>query len=164
MSMQEGSNLYKYRVQIINPKAKKESIVIDWHGVTEKFETVLQLNQKLINTLSSHVPPLSAIDKFNVEYFHGRPQTKSWMVAEEDLQAMYTNARDKDILLWCDGKELSTRRKCKNLARDEEDMPSSSNHSTSFASEEEELEKYVSELQEVHGDKYDYGNTNFGLE
>ena len=44
-----------------------------------------------------------------------------------------------------------------NLARDEEDMPSSSKHSTSFASEEEELEKYVSELQEVHGDKYDYG-------
>ena len=30
-------------------------------------------------------------------------------------------------------------------------------HSTSFATEEEELEKHVSELQEVHGDKYNYG-------
>ena len=54
--MQDGSDLYKYRVRIINPKAKKESFVIDWHGVTEKFETVIQLKQKLINTLSSHVP------------------------------------------------------------------------------------------------------------
>ena len=155
--MQEGSDSYKYRVRIINPKAKKEFITIDWHGVTEKFETVLQLKQKLINTLSAHVPPLSAIDTFNVGYFHGRPQTKSWMVAAEDMQAMYASARDKDILLWCDGKELSTGRKRKNLSRDEEDMPNSSKRSTSFAAEEEELEKYISELQEIHGDKYDYG-------
>ena len=42
------------------------------------------------------------------------------------------------------------------LARDEEDMPGSSKHSTSFASEEE-VEEYVTELQEMHGDKYDYG-------
>ena len=157
LCMQEGSDIYKYRVRIINPRAKKESITIDWHGVTEKFETVLQLKQKLINTLSSHVPPLSVIDTFNVRYFHGRPQTKSWMVAEEDLQAMYAGARDKDVLLWCDGKDSSTGRKRKSLSRDEEDMPSSSKHSTSFATEEEELEKHVSELQEIHGDKYDYG-------
>lgn len=155
--MQEGADLYKYRVRIINPKAKKEYITIDWHSVTEKFETVCQLKQKLIDTLSSHVPPLSAIDSFNVGYLHGRPQTKSWMVAEEDLQAMYAGARDKDILLWCDGKDVSTGRKRKNLSRDEEDMPSSSKHSTNYTSEEEELEKYVSELQEIHGDKYDYG-------
>ena len=103
LCMQEGSDIYKYRVRIINPRAKKESITIDWHGVTEKFETVLQLKQKLINTLSSHVPPLSVIDTFNVGYFHGRPQTKSWMVAEEDLQAMYASARDKDIRISCYG-------------------------------------------------------------
>ena len=79
------------------------------------------------------------------------------MIAEKDLQAMYANARDNEVLLWYDGKELSTGRKRKTLARDEEDMPGSSKHSTSFASEEEELEKYVTELQEIHGDKYDYG-------
>ena len=148
----------KYRVRIINPRAKRiETVTIDWHGVMEKFdETVLQLKQKLINTLSSHVPPLSIIDTFNVGYVHGRPQTKSWMVAEEDLQAIYANARDKDILLWCDGKESSTGRKRKKLSRDEEDMPSSSKHSTSFSTEEERLEKHVSELQEIHGDKCDW--------
>ena len=41
--MQEGVDLYKYCVQIKNPKAKKEYITIDWYGVTEKFETVRQL-------------------------------------------------------------------------------------------------------------------------
>ena len=69
---------------------------------------------------------------------------------------MYASARDKDILLWCDGKDSSTGRKRKNLSREEKNMPSSSKHSTSFATEEEELEKHVSELQEIHGDKHDY--------
>ena len=46
------------------------------------------------------------------------------MVAEEDLQAMYASAHDKDILLWCDGKDSSTGLKRKNLSRDKEGMPS----------------------------------------
>ena len=41
----------KYRVKVINPKAKKESIVIDWHGITERFITVADLKEKLVNTV-----------------------------------------------------------------------------------------------------------------
>ena len=93
--------MFKYRVKVINPKAKKESIVIDWHGVTEKFTTVADLKEKLVDTLSAHLPELS--DEFNIGYFHGRPQTKSWILTEHDLQAMYGTG-SKEILLWCDGK------------------------------------------------------------
>ena len=45
------------------------------------------------------------MDAFNVGYFHGRPQVKSWIVSEDDLQSMYSAvSNSKDILLWCDGK------------------------------------------------------------
>ena len=47
----------------------KESIVIDWHGVTEKFFTVADLKEKRVDTLSAHLPKLS--DEFFVRYFHG---------------------------------------------------------------------------------------------
>ena len=67
----------------------------------EKFETVLQLKQKLINTLSSHVPPLSVIDTFNVGYFHGRPRTKSWMVATGNNMTMVNTrfGNDKEQIM-----------------------------------------------------------------
>ena len=45
----------KYRVKVINPKAKKESITIDWHGVNNKFENVSELKKKLAESLSTHV-------------------------------------------------------------------------------------------------------------
>jgi hypothetical protein len=65
---------FKYRVKVINPKANKESIVIDWHGIKEKFITVADKG-KLVNTLGAHLPELS--DEFNVGYFHGQPQLDS---------------------------------------------------------------------------------------
>ena len=37
---------FKYRVEVINPKAK-ELIVIDWHG---KFTTVADLKERLVST------------------------------------------------------------------------------------------------------------------
>ena len=69
----------KYRMKIINPKAKKDVVVIDWHGVGDKFKNPIELKQKLIDTLGKYVPPASAIDDFSVGYLHGRPQTKSWI-------------------------------------------------------------------------------------
>ena len=92
---------------MINPKAKKESITIDWHGVNNKFENVSELKKKLAESLSTHVAELydNNMDAFNVGYFHGRPQVKSWIVSEDDLQSMYSAvSNSKDILLWCDGK------------------------------------------------------------
>ena len=48
---------FKYRIKVIDPKAKKESIVIDWHGVTEKFTTVADLS-----THSVHISPSCLIN------------------------------------------------------------------------------------------------------
>ena len=40
----EDGERFKYQVKVINPKAK-ESIVIDWHGITDKFVTVADLKE-----------------------------------------------------------------------------------------------------------------------
>ena len=45
--IEDTAEKLKYRVKVINPKAKKESIVIDWHGVTQKFLTVTDLKKSL---------------------------------------------------------------------------------------------------------------------
>ena len=65
----EDGEIFKYRVKIINPKAKKESIVIDWCTIKEKFVTVANLKEKLVNSLGAHLS-----DEFNIGYFHGRQQ------------------------------------------------------------------------------------------
>ena len=70
-------------------------------------------------------PPPSAIDEFNVGYFHGRPQVKSWIVSEEDLKDT-KKAGDKEILLWCDGQVQVTStsgRKRKQDDAETERMP-----------------------------------------
>ena len=75
---------------MINPRAKKESIIIDWHGVSDKFGSIAELKKKLAESLSPHVAEMStdSMDAFKVGYFHGRPQVKSWIVSEEDLQSV----------------------------------------------------------------------------
>ena len=65
------------------------------------------LKEKLVNTLGAHLPEL--LDEFNSGYFHGRPQTKSWILSEHDLQAMYATA-SKEIALWCDGEPRYERK------------------------------------------------------
>ena len=76
-------------MKIINPQAKIYFSIIDWHGVTERFKTPLQLKLKLISTLEQYVPPASSIETFSVGYFCGRPQAKKWIVSSDDLDAMY---------------------------------------------------------------------------
>ena len=154
----EDEEKYKYRVKVINPKAKKESVVIDWHGVTKKFVTVADLKEKLFSTLGTHLPELS--DDFNVGYFHGQPQTKSWILSEHDLQAMY-GIGNKEILLWCDGKSQDTsgkKRKKKNDDEEgDEEVSAVTKHAKSASAEEKELEDGIHKLQSIHADEYDYG-------
>ena len=145
----------KYRVKIINPKAKKDVIVIDWRGVGDKFKNPIELKQKLIDTLGKYVPPASAIDDFSVGYLHGRPQTKSWILCEEDLIAMY-DACDKDIFLWCDGKSLESSSGRKRKSDGGGDATPATKKVTQDSSDEDELEKLVDELQKTHKEKYNY--------
>ena len=155
----------KYRVKVINPRAKKESIIIDWHGVSDKFESVAVLKKKLAESLSPHVAELSthSTDAFNVGYFHGRPQVKSWIVSEEDFQSMYSLSNGKEILLWCDGKsQVVVGRKRKHGEGDGEKEDTSTDKTCSSAkssaqAHEIELEENISKLQTIHEDKYDYG-------
>lgn len=140
---------YKYRVKIINPQAKKDFSIIDWHGVTERFKTPLQLKLKLISTLEQYVPPASSIETFSVGYFCGRPQAKKWIVSSDDLDAMYLGGAE--ILLWCDGKSANTSNKRKDDASDAPPPKRST-----YSSCEEELDKLVEELQKVHNEKYNY--------
>ena len=107
----------KYRVKVINPK---ESITIDWHGVSEKFSTVAGLKTKLSEPLSAHVPQTNT-KNFSITYYHGWPQVKSWIVSEQDLQFMYNASANREILLWCDGKgdeQEGTGRKHRRSKRD----------------------------------------------
>ena len=158
--MEDTVEKLKYRVKVINPKAKKESIVIDWHGVTQKFLTVTDLKEKLVNTLSTHLPQCT-LDEFNVGYFHGRPQIKSWILSEHDLQAMY-DIGSKEILLWCDGKSQDNGGKKRKKASEdegegEEEVSTISKRTKSASAEEKELEESIHKLQSIHADNYDYG-------
>ena len=79
---------------------------------------------------------------------------KSWIVSEEDLKDT-KKAGDKEILLWCDGQVQVTStsgRKRKQDDAETERMPK-----RAASGEEAELQEHIHELQEIHGDKYGYG-------
>ena len=131
------------------PKIKKDFRVISWHGVKEKFDSLLQLKLKLMGSLGEHLPPVSEIDVFEVGYLEGRRQTKR----DTDLVEMYTNApnEEHEILLWCDGKDVSRKRKCTSYSSNEEPAAKRSNNS-----HEEAIEEVAHELEGIHGDKFVY--------
>ncbi len=124
-----------------------------------------ELKKKLAESLSPHVAELSTdnMDAFNVGYFHGRPQVKSWIVSEEDLQSMYSLYNGKELLLWCDGKsQVVVGRKRKHGEDEHGEKEDTSTDKTSKAkssaqAHEIDLEENISRLQTIHEDKYDYG-------
>ena len=134
----EDGERFKYRVKVVNP----------------------DLKEKLINTLGAHLPELS--DEFNIGCFHGQPQTKSCILSEYDLQAMYATG-SKEILLWCDGKSQDTSRKKRKKTNDDEEEGDEerlgiSKRTKSASAEEKELEEGILyKLQSIHSDDYDYG-------
>ncbi len=117
------------------------------------------LKERLVDTLGAHLPELS--DDFNVGYFHGRPQTKSWILSEHDLQAMYGTG-SKEILLWCDGKSQDTSGKKRKKTNDDEEegdeeISGVNKRTKSANAEEKELEEGIHKLQSIHSNDYDYG-------
>ena len=118
----------------------------------------VELKMKLLSTLSEHLPPISEIDSFEVGYMEGRRQTKRWIISEDDISEMYENAPNDDceILLWCDGKDVSRidrKRKGSDISVDKtapkRSSPTSSSH-------EQEVEALSQELNSIHGEKYTY--------
>ena len=134
------------------PKIKKDGSE-SFHGMGLRkslIRSLLQLKLKLMGSLGEHLPPVSEIDVFEVGYLEGRRQTKRWIVSDTDLVEMYTNApnEEHEILLWCDGKDVSRKRKCTSY---EEPAAKRSKNS-----HEEAIEEVTHELEGIHGDKYVY--------
>ena len=59
---------------------------LTWHNMNEKFDSVLRLRQKLIESFPEYVP--ATLD-FQTGYLIGRGSQKRWIVGSEDLQKMY---------------------------------------------------------------------------
>ena len=110
----------------------------------------------LLHSLGEYLPSSSEIDSFEVGYMEGRRQIKRWIVSDEDVEDMYYNAPndEREILLWCDGKDVSRKRKCMDERIAENCLPKCSNVVNS--SHEEEVEDLTQELSSAHGNKYSY--------
>ncbi len=48
-----------------------------------------------------------ATTSFSMGYFAGRPSAKYWIYTEEDLTSMYSKSTTQDIMLWCDGRNVT---------------------------------------------------------
>ncbi len=139
---------YRYRVKVI-PSVKKDYRIISWHGVNEKFKSLPELKRKLLSTLDDYLPPPS-VDSFEVGYLEGRKQTKRWMISEQDILEMYENEGD-EIILWCDGKNVTGKRKNSDDVNPEEPA---SKHCR--GSHENQIEDMAKELGSIHSDKFSY--------
>ena len=106
-------------------------MVISWHGVNEKFKSAADLKLKLLSNLSQHLPPVTEIGSFELGYLEGRRQIKRWIVSDDDVLEMYDNAPtdENEILLWCDGKDVSHKRKCASDSNTEAPAPKRSHNS-----------------------------------
>ncbi len=48
-----------------------------------------------------------ATTSFSMGYFAGRPSAKYWIYTEEDLTSMYSKSTTHEIMLWCDGRNIT---------------------------------------------------------
>ena len=143
---------YKYKVKFINPKKKSDFVLLTWHQVSSRFETIAELKLKLIDDFQDFV---SLTPNFQVGFIEGR-STQQWMVAREDLDTMYKSTKDDEITLWCDKKvdpseQVSQSRKRKNT--DSEDGTPASKASKADE-REQELLQIVDQLTSKHSGNF----------
>ena len=67
------AQMFSYRVKIVNPIRKRDSIVRDIRKFHGKFTSVVDLKVKLMEEFEEQVPPTT---RFSVGYFAGRQSTK----------------------------------------------------------------------------------------
>ena len=94
-SQDQASKKTKYKVKFINPKKKSDFILLTWHQVSSRFESIAELKLKLMDDFQEFV---SSTPNFQVGFIEGR-STQQWMVAREDLNTMYASAKDDEITL-----------------------------------------------------------------
>ena len=96
-----SSSRYTYKVKIINPMKKTDSVIRYLNNFTSTFMSVTALRVQLMEEFKDQVP-ISA--DFNVGYFETSQQSKVWLVTLDDIKVMYKKFPiGCAITLWCDG-------------------------------------------------------------
>ena len=134
---------YSYKVKIINPKKKSETILRHLPNLHSKFESVLVLRAKLVEYLGEQVPRTLT---FEVGYYQGQQHSKISLYNDNDLDIMYKKCPG-EITLWCEGSPGD-----ESLKRKREDH---SVGSSKRQKKEEEVDSIFQDLKEKHGAKYD---------
>ncbi len=152
----QSSSPLSYRVRIINPKNKRDYMDLTWHKMSERFDSAVQLKQRLIESFSEYVP--STLE-FQVGYLEGRGSQKRWIVRSEDLETMYDSNYVNDVIkLWCDGKSKDGARGQKHRNEAESDEPPTKRirdePPTKRDRQAEEEREIRTKLEKKHGDKY----------
>ena len=156
--------MYKYRVKVINPQNKKDFLWLNLHGVTKKFSSPTDLKQQLIESLKDNVPPLSAVESFNVGYLQKPSQAKYWIVSSDDIECMYAQLSGDEVSLWCDkrtvengDKTARSSGKTKRSTSNTEGPPTKrSTKSSNYALREDDIKELASEIRQKHGDSLSY--------
>ena len=144
--------LYFWPVKIINPKKKSGFVLLTWHQVSSRFESIAELKLKLMDDFQEFV---SSTPNFQVGFIEGR-SSQQWIIAREDLNTMYMSAKDDEITLWCDKKvdplEQGTQSRKRKSTDTEDGAPASK---ASKADErEQELLQIIDQLISKHSDSY----------
>ena len=147
---------YSYRVKLINPARKKDSIIRELRKFHGRFKSVMEMRIRLMEELEEHMPDTT---KFSLGYMEGRQSTKRWICCEDDLRAMYTayaTCPRKEIMLWCDSRES------------DEDLPKNKRRKTGDTmTKREETEQRVAEiaeeLKEMHEEELKLSEVQYRL-
>ena len=139
-------NLHSYKVKIINPLKKSDSVLRHLH-FNSRFDSLLALRVKLIEEFQDGVPSTVT---FNVGYFEGQQHSKISMITADDLSTMYSRYPKGEITLWCDGSS-GQEASSEHGKRKREDVSSS----MSRRQEKEEVDAAFKELKEKHADTFE---------
>ena len=151
---------YSYRVKLINPAHKKDSIIRELRRFRGRFKSVTEMKIRLMEEFEEHMPDTT---KFSLGYIEGRQSTKRWICCEDDLDAMYTayaTCPGKEILLWCDGRGGE-------VGGEDEQPKSKRRKGGDVSSKREETEQRVvdiaEELKELHEDNLKLSEVQYRL-
>lgn len=136
---------FSYRVKILNPHLKRDTIVRDVRKLQRRFESIIDMKVRLMDEFGEQIPPST---NFSVGYFAGRPLVKYWIYTTDDLRMMYVNCPTTDIMLWCDGNSEDIETPKSKRKKKEEVFLSKRED------KENKMEELAEELKELNGDKF----------
>ena len=150
---------YTYRVKIINPSQKKESVTRELRRYNGRFASVTEMKVRIVEEFDDYVPQTR---RFSVGYFDPNlAATKRWICCDDDIAALYDSYKayqGKEILLWCEG--------CSSKEEDNTNCPTTKRRrkgSNSREDQESKVEELATELQEMHEDNLQLSELHYRL-